>query len=561
MNQLRMRRQVLAILTVLIHSEAAQFYKLSWGQENEALIVKCPRQGKSQYPVYWYYSKTNKSIATLQEERVFASGERLKLLPAKVGDSGIYTCIIRGPTFNKTGYVNVTIYKKQPDCNIPDDLIYSTTSGTEKNSKIYCPTITLYNWTEPVEWFKNCKALKGSRYYTHETYLLIDNATSKDVGDYTCKFMHHENGMDYTVTATRSFTVLNEKSFSFFPVIIAPPQNETKDVEIGKTANMICSACFGEGSQLEAQVLWEVNNSKVGNFGEARIQEEQKPNQSSSNEQLCLSTSLRIADVTEEDLLLSYNCLALNLHGLRSHTLRLTRKKSIDHQSIYYILAGFGILLILINVMMIMLKVFWIEVILLWRDIARPYKTRNDGKIYDAYVIYPRNHKDSLEVTSSVEYFVHQILPDVLENKYGYNLCIYGRDLLPGEDVATSVETNIRKSRRHIFILTPQSAHSREFAYEQEIALHSALIQNDSQPILIEMEAPREQGGLLFAELPGSLQHLVKVQGTIKWREDHVARKRSLNSRFWKHVRYHMPVPNKLPRRTSSLASLNVQEQ
>lgn len=49
----------------------------------------------------------------------------------------------------------------------------------------------------------------------------------------------------------------------------------------------------------------------------------------------------------------------------------------VDHQSTYYILAGFGILLLLINVMIIMLKVFWIEVILLWRDIARPYKTRN----------------------------------------------------------------------------------------------------------------------------------------------------------------------------------------
>lgn len=54
--------------------------------------------------------------------------------------------------------------------------------------------------------FQNCKALRGSRYYIQETYLLIDNATSEDAGDYTCKFMHNENGVSYSVTATRSFT-------------------------------------------------------------------------------------------------------------------------------------------------------------------------------------------------------------------------------------------------------------------------------------------------------------------------------------------------------------------
>ena len=123
------------------------------------------------------------------------------------------------------------------------------------------------------------------------------------------------------------------------------------------------------------------------------------------------------------------------------------------------------------------------------------------------------------------------------------------------------VETNIRKSRRHIFILTPQIIHSKEFTYEQEIALHSALIQGDSKAILIEMEALSEPGELQLAGLPDSLQHLVKMQGTIKWREDHVANKRSLNSRFWKHVRYHMPVPNRLPRKTCILASSNAQEQ
>lgn len=231
-----------------------------------------------------------------------------------------------------------------------------------------------------------------------------------------------------------------------------------------------------------------------------------------------------------------------------------------DQQSTYYMLAGFSLLLFLINALVIILKVFWIEIILFWRDIARPSKTRNDGKIYDAYVIYPRSCKNSAAGASSVEYFVYQILPDVLENKCGYNLCIFGRDLLPGQDVASTVETSIRMSRRHLFILTPEIAHSKEFAYEREIALHSALIQQDSKAILIEMEALYPPGGLQFEELQDSLKHLIKVQGTIKWREDHVANKRSLNSKFWKHVRYRMPsVPSRLPRRTPSLASLSAQ--
>ncbi|XP_019660498.2 interleukin-1 receptor-like 1 isoform X1 [Ailuropoda melanoleuca] len=555
-----MRLRLLALLTLLIHSTAAKFSKSSWGLENEALIVRCPRQEKSRYPVDWYFSKTNKSITTQKRNRVLASGERLKFLPAKGNDSGIYTCIIRSPTSNKIGYVNVTIYKKQPDCNIPDHLIYSTTSGSEKNSKINCPTIDLYNWTAPVEWFKDCKALQGPRYHIHKNYVLIDDATSKDTGDYTCKFMHNENGINYSVTATRSFVMKEEESPSWFPVIIAPPQNETKEVEIGKPANILCSACFGKGSLFMSGVRWKVNGTIVQNFSEARIQEEREQNQSFSNELTCQNTILRIDDVREEDLTLRYECLAQSLHGQTQHTVRLQRRSPNVEQSTYYLLAGFSTLLMLISVMVITLKVFWIEVILLWRDIVRPYKTRNDGKIYDAYVIYPRNYKNSPERANAVEHFVHQILPDVLENKCGYNLCIYGRDLLPGEDAATAVESNIRKSRRQIFILTPEMVHSREFAYEQEIALHSALLQNDSKVILVELEALSKPGGLQFGDLQDSLKHLVEVQGTIKWREDHVANKRSLNSKFWKHMRYHMPVPNRRPG-TPSLVSLSAQGQ
>ncbi|XP_004460464.2 interleukin-1 receptor-like 1 [Dasypus novemcinctus] len=552
---------VLAILTVLLHSTVSQFNRTYWGLENEALIVSCSVQARDLYPVDWYYSKTNEIITTQERSRVFASGERLKFLPSQVSDSGTYTCTSRRPTRNMTGYVTVTIRRKPSDCNIPGYLMYSPTSGVPENSRIYCPTIDNYNWTAPVQWFKNCKILQGRRYYLRRDFLQIQNATSADAGDYTCKFMHNENGVNYTVTATRPFSVKGGENFSLLPVIRAPLHNDIVEVEMGKSASITCSACIGKGSRIWAAVQWRVNGSSVSDLGEKRIYEEKGQNQSSSKELTCLNQILIISDVKEEDLSLRYDCLAYTIKGLKNHSIRLRQKNPIDRQSIYYTIAGFSILLILICVLVIMLKVFWIDLILLWRDIAKPYKTRDDGKLYDAYVVYPRNYKSRPGEASSVEYFVHQILPDVLENKCGYNLCIYGRDLLPGEDAITTVETKIQKSRRHIFILTPRAMESQEFAYEQEIALHSALIQNDSKVILIEMEALSEADGVQAGELQDSLQHLMKVQGTIKWWKDHVASTQSLNTKFWKHVRYQMPAPNKLPKKTLSLTCLSAHVQ
>lgn len=550
-----MKLQILVNLTGLITFTAAIFIKSYQGLEKEALIVTCSRTS-SEYPVEWYYTKNNTSISTQKTNRVFASGKYLKFLPAEVKDTGIYTCIVRrSPTSNKTGYVNVTIYKKEPDCNVPHQLIYHSTVGSEKNAQIFCPTIKQFNWIGPIKWFKNCKALQGPRYHMHLNYLLIEDATSNDTGNYTCEFIHSENGVNYTVTATKPFIFEEKQGLILCPEFLEPAQNETKEVEIGETILLNCTACFGKNPQSMAIVKWYVNSSEIANFSEGRFQEGQEKHGSSSNNFTCIHKDLRIIDVKKEDLLLTYDCLASNLCGLKNRTVRL-KKKPTNRESTYYMLTGFITLLMSIIIFVITLKVFWIEVILLWRDIIRPYKKRNDGKLYDAYVIYPRNFKNP-ERTDSVEFFVHQILPDVLENKCGYNLCIYGRDMLPGEDAATAVETNIRKSRRHIFILTPQMLHSEEFAYEQEIALHCSLIQNDSKAILIEIEPLIKSAGLQFGQLQDSLQHLIKMQGTIKWKEACIANKSSLNSKFWKHVRYHMPLPSKCPTKTSSVVSLS----
>uniref|UniRef100_A0ABK0LP44 Interleukin 1 receptor-like 1 n=2 Tax=Rattus norvegicus TaxID=10116 RepID=A0ABK0LP44_RAT len=321
----RMGLWALAILTVPMYFIVTEGRKTSWGLENEALIVRCPQRGGAINPVEWYYSNTNERIPTQKRNRIFVSRDRLKFLPAKVEDSGIYTCVIRSPESIKTGSLNVTIYKRPPNCKIPDYMMYSTVDGSDKNSKITCPTIALYNWTAPVQWFKNCKALQGPRFRAHMSYLFIDKVSHVDEGDYTCRFTHTENGTNYIVTATRSFTV-EEKGFSTFPVITNPPHNYTVEVEIGKTANIACSACFGTASQFVA-VLWQINKTRIGSFGKARIQEEKGPNKSSSNGMICLTSLLRITGVTNKDFSLKYDCVAMNHHGVIRHPVRLRRKQ------------------------------------------------------------------------------------------------------------------------------------------------------------------------------------------------------------------------------------------
>lgn len=54
-----------------------------------------------------------------------------------------------------------------------------------------------------------------------------------------------------------------------------------------------------------------------------------------------------------------------------------------------------------------------------------------DGKTYDAYILYPKTPGEGS--TSNSDAFVFKVLPEVLEEQFGYKLFIYGRDDYVGE--------------------------------------------------------------------------------------------------------------------------------
>ncbi|XP_040440615.1 interleukin-1 receptor-like 1 isoform X1 [Falco naumanni] len=499
--------------------------------EGEALVIKCPRWNSS-LKVTWYHTNTNKIIPAEEEgSRIFSLERFLWFLPSSRDDAGNYTCVIhfsnnRTKSFN----MNVQVHPYKPGVCFPSQIRYPNDTG---RGKIVCPTIDNYKNATIIQWYKDCKPLQGQRYFKNDKYIFIANPRKEDDGYYTCQFTYTHKGNVFNVSATRIF-ISKEKHSPLPPQILFPKDKGVIEVELGATLSLKCQARLGIKKQALASVTWDVDNIPVKYLGLSRFHEKTHFFEGRQHE-FYRETALLITEIKKEDLQANFTCVAVNeMQNTKvTVTLRLKAQYEVVLPNVLLIV-GSLVLLVAIAVSVTLYQAFRVDIGLLYREIFQPYPVKDDGKIYDAYVIYPKSHANE---ANFVEYFVYQIMPDILENKCGYKLCIYGRDIYPGEDTASAIEKRMQKSRRLIILLTNQLINCKEYAYDQHIALYNALIQNDIKVILLEMETIGT-----YEKLPESLRFIIKQQGTVKWKEQHTVHPQSSNSKFWKQVRYHMPL-------------------
>uniref|UniRef100_A0A2K6GY87 Interleukin 1 receptor like 2 n=1 Tax=Propithecus coquereli TaxID=379532 RepID=A0A2K6GY87_PROCO len=380
---------------------------------------------------------------------------------------------------------------------------------------------------------QDCKEIKGERFTPLGIKLSVNNVSAEDGGSYACQARLTHMGKEYTVL--NGITV-NTKRIGYggnIPKIIYP-KNNSIEVQPGSTLIVDCNITdTKDNTNLRC---WRVNNTLVDDYySESKRIAEGIETHVPFQEHNLYTVNITFLEVKMEDYGLPFMC-----HAGVSTAYIMLQLPAPDFRA--YLIGGLVALTAVAVSVVWLYNIFKIDVVLWYRSAFRSAGTTEDGKLYDAYVLYPKPHQESQ--SHAVDTLVLKILPEVLERQCGYKLFIFGRDEFPGQAVADVIDVNSRLCRRLIVILVPESLGLGLLnnMSEEQIAVYNALLVQDGiKVILIELEKIED-----YTALPESIQYIRQKHGAVRWSGDVTEQSQCAKSTFWKKVRYHMP-PRRYP--------------
>ncbi|NXU97621.1 IL1R1 protein, partial [Cettia cetti] len=512
--------------------------------DGQPLAINCSLEKSlksGDYNLTWYKVGNQTAVPRDKLSRVHQQKNLIWFLPAMLEDSGDYECVIRNLTSCKKMCTKVTVFEKIDGLCLNEKFAVEEVIFTSSSAKIVCPHLDYFRKEkniQPVHWYKDCQLLEGKRFALSNSDLIIFNVTVHDGGNYTCETTYTYNGKQYNIS--RDVSLIVEVTPPKKPPEIIYPRNNSIEVELGSQVTVDCNTTGADGYE----VYWTGNGGHlwsfalvmlVHSFPECYILLEE----TSYDGRPMYSVKLIISEVSSEDYEQPFVCQASNAFGqVASYIILKHRVPDIGR----WLTAGLVSVLILTFISLIIYKIFKIDLVLWYRNSVCALTSKEDGKIYDAYVLYTKISEG--RSIYCLETFVRRILPDVLEKQCGYNLFILGRDDLPGEAVVSVADETLKQSRRLMIILGSETSRCclLEDTSEQQLAMYNALVRDGIQVILIEMGEMQD-----YTSMPESIRYIKQKHGAIQWKGDFSEKSSSANTRFWKNVRYQMPSRKKVP--------------
>ncbi|XP_037662675.1 interleukin-18 receptor 1 isoform X2 [Choloepus didactylus] len=514
---------------------------ISTSVEGEPFYLKycssLPEHESGKSAVRWYKSSGSHGHVELSPSsspRIALHGYALEFWPVELDDAGSYI-FQRG---NDTHNWKLNVTRRDKNSCFTKKLVVSRTVEVKQYLQVTCENRYYQNLVNRTSLYKSlpnhwdfystndCKKIAEN----NKNPFIQKNAEFKDQGFYTCVSSLYHNGKLFNVTKTFNIAIAGDRN-NINPVLFGPEVNHI-EVELGKDVQLNCSALINDMDLVYWNVLKE-------NGTNPNVYEEEGMRISTSEGKWHASKILRIENITENNLNFSYNCTVVSEGSVDTIRFILLKKEDMGDIPGHIFTRGMiisALVLVAVVCLVTMCVMYRVDLVLFYRHLIGRDETLTDGKIYDAFVSYLKecgpDHGE--EHTFAVE-----ILPRVLEKHFGYKLCIFERDVVPGGAVVDEIHSLIEKSRRLIIVLS-ENYMSNEVRYELESGLHEALVERKIKIILIEFTPVSN-----FTFLPQSLE-LLKSHRVLKWKSDQYL---SYDSRFWKNLLYLMPAKKVKPER------------
>lgn len=315
------------------------------------------------------------------------------------------------------------------------------------------------------------------------------------------------------------------------PIIHNPNDQRHIIVKLGALTNLSCQVFFHFLMNSETEVWWTIDGKREEAFTDPRVHIYTSV-ESTELEDKTITKTLQIKEFSLQDVKRNYTCFARNVLGEVSRQANLTLTTPIPTVELA---CGLGVTLFLMISLFIVYHVYWLELVLLYRAHFGTDETVTDGKDYDIYISYARNAEE--------EEFVLLTLRSVLENEFGYKVCIFDRDSLPGGTITDETLGFIRRSRRLIVVLSPNYLRQGTQALLELKAGLDNMAQSGSVRVILVQFRPVKAAGQV-KELKRARAALM----VIKWKGE---KSTDLRCRFWKQLHVALPVKRKLTRETT----------
>ncbi|XP_069748592.1 interleukin-18 receptor 1-like [Narcine bancroftii] len=476
------------------------------------------------FPVSWFKDNPKSGLVERLDkgDRIVVQGPLLGFWPATFTDTGRYFCSLFNGTHNITGpNESLDVTPISEGC-YSKEIEYSRDGVIGSSTELYCPHMDVFkNNIEELKWYKDCQ----ENVHTGSS-LLFQRLEKENAGHYTCILSIEHFGRQYNVTRTLELTL---KAPSVEPTLIYPHE-EHIEVTLGERRTINCTIFAGHENYWEVTQTWTFKKSYVTNCKGVEAVCKDSRRETMKENGMYVVRPLVFTQVKKEHLNQRFNCVLRTSDKEMIGYIILQEKGKNNFQQTVKL---FTFIIVVLCALAIVGVHFNVQISLCFRDLTGRDETLGDSKEYDAYVLLLKS--DVILVnTKEEQQFAFELLPAILEEKFGYHLCIFERDVPPGSASAESILFYINKCRRLIIIINKEYV-DVDFGstYELMAGLHQILVERKIKPILIEYKSINNT-----KSFPESLQILLKSKRRVKWSGNKSDIK---NSFFWKKLRYLMP--------------------